>query len=259
MHADWLIPDWPAPAGVRALFTTRAGGVSQAPFDALNLGDHVGDNPQAVAANRAMLQQAMGAKPVFLSQVHGSHTVHVSDTTPDGIAADACVTSQSGLACTIMVADCLPVLLTNESGTLLAAAHAGWRGLLGQAGHGVLEEVVECFRIPVSVSSGNHAAKLIAWLGPCIGREAFEVGDEVRAAFVQHDPLASALFTPNRSGKWMADLQGLARQRLAALGVTDIYGNDGSRAWCTVSHPSRFFSYRRDGICGRMAVCIWRD
>lgn len=259
MHTDWLIPDWPAPAGVRALFTTRAGGVSPAPFDALNLGDHVGDNPQAVAANRAILQQAMGAQPVFLSQVHGTYTVSLSDTTPDGIAADACVTSQLGLACTIMVADCLPVLLSNESGTLIAAAHAGWRGLLGQAGHGVLEDVVECFKAPVTVSSGYIATKLIAWLGPCIGREAFEVGDEVRAAFVQHDPLASALFTSSRNGKWLADLQGLARLRLAAMGVTDIYGNDGSRSWCTVSHPSRFFSYRRDGICGRMAVCIWRD
>lgn len=259
MHSDWLIPDWPAPAGVQALCTTRAGGVSQAPYDALNLGDHVGDSAPAVAANRLILQQATGAKLVFLSQVHGVHSLSLSGTTPDGTRADACVSTQPGLACTIMVADCLPVLLTNESGTMVAAAHAGWRGLVGQGGKGVLESAVEQFRIPAAAPSASVAMKLIAWLGPCIGRQEFEVGEEVRAAFVMHDPGASALFTPSSSGKWLADLQGLARLRLAALGVTRIYGNDGSRPWCTVSQPSRFFSYRRDGISGRMAVCIWRN
>jgi YfiH family protein len=259
VHSDWLIPDWPAPAGVQALCTTRAGGVSQAPYDALNLGDHVGDSAQAVAANRHILQQATGAKLVFLSQVHGVHSVSLSGTTPDGTPADACVSTQPGLACTIMVADCLPVLFTNETGSMVAAAHAGWRGLLGQGGEGVLESVVGQFRAPALVPSASVAMKLIAWLGPCIGREKFEVGDEVRAAFVMHDPDASAFFTSGTRGKWLADLQGLARLRLAALGVTRIFGNDGSRAWCTVSQPSRFFSYRRDGTSGRMAVCIWRD
>ena len=257
--SDWLIPDWPAPAGVQALCTTRAGGVSQAPYDALNLGDHVGDSAQAVAANRLILQQATGAKHVFLSQVHGVHSVSLSGTTPDSTAGDACVSTQPGLACTIMVADCLPVLFTHEAGSMVAAAHAGWRGLVGQGGHGVLESVVDSFRAQATGPSAFVATELIAWLGPCIGREAFEVGDEVRAAFVQTDPGASALFTPVRCGKWLADLQGLARRRLAALGVTRIYGNDGSRPWCTVSQPSRFFSYRRDGTSGRMAVCIWRD
>lgn len=257
--SDWLTPDWPAPAGVKALCTTRAGGVSTGPYGALNLGDHVGDSTQAVAANRLILQQATGAKSVFLTQIHGTHTVNLSDTTPDGTAADACVTRQAGLACTIMVADCLPVLFTHESGALVAAAHAGWRGLVGQGGHGVLEDVVDGFRGQAPVPSAFVATELIAWLGPCIGREAFEVGDEVRAAFVQADPGASALFSAVRSGKWLADLQGLARRRLAALGVTRIYGNDGSHTWCTVSQPSRFFSYRRDGVSGRMAVCIWRS
>jgi YfiH family protein len=260
MHPpDWLIPDWPAPAGVRALCTTRAGGVSLAPYDALNLGDHVGDHPQHVAANRALLQQALGAQPVFLSQVHGTHTVWLTDTVADGTSADACITDQAGLACTIMVADCLPVLFTNAQGTLVAAAHAGWRGLVGQGGHGVLEDVCEHFRMLAPVSSAYDAIKIIAWLGPCIGRERFEVGDEVRTAFVGRDPAAAVLFTPGSTGKWLADLQGLARLRLAALGVNHIYGNDGSRSWCTVSNPSRFFSYRRDGVSGRMAVCIWRD
>lgn len=259
MHTDWLIPDWPAPAGVKALCTTRSGGVSTGPYGALNLGDHVGDSQQAVAANRLILQQATGAKHVFLSQVHGVHTVSLSVTTPDGTAADACVTRQAGLACTVMVADCLPVLLTHESGLLVAAAHAGWRGLVGQGGHGVLEAVVGSLRGRAPVSSAFSAGELMAWLGPCIGREAFEVGDEVRAAFVQADPGASALFTAVQGDKWVADLQGLARRRLAALGVTRIYGNDGSRHWCTVSQSSQFFSYRRDGVSGRMAVCVWRD
>lgn len=259
VNPDWLIPDWPAPVGVHALCTTRAGGVSPAPYDTLNLGDHVGDHPPHVAANRAVLQQAMGAKPVFLSQVHGTHTVQLSDTTANGTQADACITDQPGLACTIMVADCLPVLFTNTSGTLVAAAHAGWRGLAGQGGYGVLEEVFERFDALARVSTDGRATEVIAWLGPCIGREVFEVGGEVRAAFVAHDPAAQAMFTPGDGGKWLADLQGLARLRLAALGVTRLYGNDGSRRWCTVSQPSRFFSYRRDGVSGRMAVCIWRD
>lgn len=255
LHPDWLIPDWPAPVGVHALCTTRAGGVSQAPYDTLNLGDHVGDCPQAVAANRAVLRQAMGVKSVFLSQVHGTQTVCLSDAMADGTQADACITDQTGLACIIMVADCLPVLFTNASGTVVAAAHAGWRGLAD----GVLEEVCKRFNAPARMPSAQTATEIIAWLGPCIGREVFEVGAEVREVFVAHDPAAHALFTPGRGGKWLADLQGLARLRLVAAGLTQIYGNDGSRRWCTVSHPSRFFSYRRDGVSGRMAVCIWRD
>jgi YfiH family protein len=196
---------------------------------------------------------------VFLSQVHGTHVERLSAKTAHGTPADACITDQVGVACTIMVADCLPVLLCNEQGSLVAAAHAGWRGLAGPGGHGVLEQTLESFRALAPVNSAQAAPKIIAWLGPCIGPERFEVGNEVREAFVAHDPAARLMFTPQSHGKWLADLQGLARLRLGALGVTDIGGNDGSRPWCTVSNPSRFFSYRRDGVTGRMAACIWLD
>jgi len=258
-NPDWLQPQWPAPANVHAVCTTRAGGHSVAPYDTLNLGDHVGDAPLAVAANRAVLQEAMGAHPVFLSQVHGTHIEWLSDTTKDGTPADGCITAQAQLACTIMVADCLPVLLTNTQGSLVAAVHAGWRSLAGLNGQGVLENVIACFRAQAPVLPDDTAINVIAWLGPCIGPQAFEVGDDVRDAFKLQDPAAQALFTSRPNGKWLADLQGLARLRLAALGVTQIYGNDGSRDWCTVSQPSRFFSYRRDRVSGRLAACIWRD
>ncbi|MES2879458.1 MAG: peptidoglycan editing factor PgeF [Pseudomonadota bacterium] len=259
MNPDWLIPQWPAPANVHALCTTRAGGRSLAPYDSLNLGDHVGDAPGDVAANRAVLHQAMGVKPVFLSQVHGTHVERISGDTAHGTQADGCITDQPRLACTIMVADCLPVLFTNEQGTQVAAAHAGWRSLAGQVGNGILEAVLACFRALAPVDSAQAATKIIAWLGPCIGPQEFEVGDDVRDAFVLQDPAAQALFVPKSSGKWRANLQGLARLKLVAQGVTQIYGNDGSRDWCTVSNPSRFFSHRRDRVSGRLAACIWLD
>lgn len=230
-----------------------------APFDALNLGDHVGDALLDVDANRAILQQAIGAQPIFLSQVHGVHVEWLADTTPNGTQADACITDRSHLACTIMVADCLPVLLTNEQGSRVAAVHAGWRSLAGTDGQGVLENVLECFKAQGHVGDAQAATKIIAWLGPCIGSQAFEVGNDVHDAFVSQAVAAQALFLPTTRGKWLANLQGLARLRLAAAGVTQIYGNDGSSAWCTVSQPSRFFSYRRDRVTGRMAACIWRD
>lgn len=262
MNADWLIPDWPAPGHVRAVCTTRAGGHSKPPFDALNLGDHVGDQPQLVVANRAVLAQALGARPVFLSQVHGTQTLEVFDDSADGTTADACVTAQPGVACTVMVADCLPVLLTNTQGSLVAAAHAGWRGLVGEGGVGILESVLERFWALAHVERAQAATELIAWLGPCIGPQAFEVGDDVRQAFVAHDPAAQTLFSPaggteGTVGKWRANLPGLARQRLAALGVSQVFGNDGTAPWCTASNPSRFFSYRRDGVTGRLGACIW--
>jgi YfiH family protein len=259
VNPDWLVPQWPVPAHVHAVFTTRAGGQSVAPFDALNLGDHVGDHPLDVAFNRATLQQAMGVPPVFLAQVHGTQVASVTAETEQGTQADGCITAQPGVACTIMVADCLPVLFANEQGTLVAAAHAGWRGLLGVGGQGILEQVYSCFKALEPVDTAQAAIKIIAWMGPCIGPHAFEVGAEVRDAFAAQDPAALALFMPHAGGKWLADLPGLARLRLAALGVSQVYGNDGSRAWCTVSNPSRFFSYRRDGVSGRMAACIWRD
>ncbi len=161
------------------------------------------------------------------------------------------------MACTVMVADCLPVLFTNHAGSLIAAAHAGWRGLVGVDGQGVLEEVVELFRPLAPVPYAQGAIDVIAWLGPCIGPTAFEVGAEVREAFMANDAAADGLFVASSPGKWLANLPGLARQRLLSLGVRGIYGNDGSEAWCTVSQPSRFFSYRRDGVSGRFAACIW--
>jgi YfiH family protein len=246
---DWVVPDWPAPPNVRALCTTRAGGVSAAPYDSLNLGDHVGDDPVDVARNRAVFGQALQARPVFLRQVHGQQTIELSAATPDGAQADGCFTTVSGVACTIMVADCLPMLFTTDLGAAVGAAHAGWRSLAGQGGRGIAESVCERLGDPAGV---------MAWLGPCIGPEAFEVGAEVKAAFEAHDPRAASHFKPYREGKWLADLPGLARARLQALGITRIHGNDGSHDWCTVSNPSRFFSHRRDRVSGRLAASIWR-
>jgi YfiH family protein len=210
-----------------------------------------------VASNRVLLQQAMGAHPVFLSQVHGAQVVVLSGHTADGAQGDGCITDMTGVACAVMVADCLPVLLTNLQGRLVAAAHAGWRGLAGQGGQGILEAVLA--RCLAGVNGSQGAAETLAWLGPCIGPQSFEVGEEVREIFVASDPVAVTMFRPKSGGKWLADLPGLARLRLNALGVTRIYGNDGSLAWCTVSNPSRFFSHRRDGVSGRMAACIWLD
>ena len=258
LHPDWLIPQWPAPARVRAVCTTRAGGRSQPPYDSLNLGDHVGDDILAVGANRAVLHDAMAARPVFLSQVHGSGVVALDGHTAHGTQADACFTRERGVACTIMVADCLPVLFTDTQGSFVAAAHAGWRGLAGQGGSGVLESVFKHFRAEDADPHAPDTTKIIAWLGPCIGPEAFEVGPEVKAAFEAHDPRAAACFRPaSTAGKWLADLPALACQRLAALGISQVSGNDGSRTWCTLSNPSRFFSHRRDGVSGRMAACVW--
>jgi polyphenol oxidase len=263
--ADWLQPDWPAPAQVHALCTTRTGGYSAAPYDSLNLGTHVGDDLAMVQANRALLQQALGRRPVFLEQVHGTACVALTPDLPDGTQADACSlrAGQTGLACTIMVADCLPILLCDTAGSWVAAAHAGWRGLAGTQGQGVVEATLAEFyasKVPLAATEYAQAApEIIAWLGPCIGPEAFEVGDEVRAAFVAAQPQASVHFVPHGDGKWLASLCGLARQRLAAAGVSRVYGNDGSNAWCTVNQPSRFFSHRRDRVSGRFAACIWLD
>jgi YfiH family protein len=259
LHADCWIPQWPAPANVRALCTTRAGGVSQGPYASMNLGNHVADAPQAVAANRTLLGATMAARPVFLNQVHGTHMLDLAAESVDGQDADGAFTSQPGLACTVMVADCLPVLLCDTQGRAVAAVHAGWRGLAGevvQGGQGVLEVIFKRFSALALVEPAQAATELIAWLGPCIGPQAFEVGPEVRAAFVGHAAQAASCFTPLSGGKWLADLPGLARQRLRALGVTGVYGNDSTAPWCTVANPSRFFSYRRDGVSGRMAASI---
>ncbi len=257
MKSDWLLPDWPAPAGVQALCTTRSGGTSAPPFDAMNLGAHVGDRAQAVAANRALLQQAIQARPLFLSQVHGTAAAYLAGAQAPKTDADASLTDQPGLACTVMVADCLPVLLTNRRGSAVAAAHAGWRGLAGRHGRGVLESVLASLELLSDPDPGQRGSELMAWLGPCIGPRAFEVGDDVREVFVTQDPEAKSMFSPLGGAKWLADLPGLARRRLRALGVTQIYGNDGGDDWCTVGNPARYFSHRRDRVSGRMAACIW--
>lgn len=266
---DWLVPDWPAPPGVRAVFTTRAcppgTAPSARPWGDFNLGDHVGDSPEAVAAHRAALHRALGARPVFLRQVHGRQALALAPATPDGMEADAAFTGCRHLACTVMVADCLPVLLADAQGRAVAAAHAGWRGLAGVAGQGVLEQLVRQFnalrQTTAEGASNREAGGIIAWLGPCIGPAAFEVGAPVRTAFVASDAGAAACFAPAGAGKFLADLPALARRRLAALGIHQVWGNDGSARWCTVAQPARFHSYRRDqrvlGGSGRMAACVW--
>lgn len=243
MSAAWIRPDWPAPARVRALSTTRAGGVSAAPYDSLNLGVHVGDLPADVAANRAFLRAELPGEPCWMNQVHGTRVIDAAQ--PDGVPdADAVVSRSAGAVCVVMTADCLPVLLCDRAGLVVGAAHAGWRGLQG----GVVEATVAAMQVPPS--------DIIAWLGPAIGPTAFEVGDEVRAAFVADAAAASAAFQPSAApGKWLADIYLLARQRLQALGVNSISGGD----LCTVTDRERFFSYRRDGVTGRMASLIWLD
>ena len=262
--SSWLWPQASLPLGVRAVFTSRDGGVSRAPFDSFNLGDHVRDEPMDMAANRARLSGAIGARPVFLKQVHGTDVVLLEETTTDGAEADACVSDQPGLACTIMVADCLPVLFAHASGRVVAAAHAGWRGLAA----GVLERCFERYvqavqRFEPGASPADVAANTWSWLGPCIGPHAFEVGPEVKQAFVAQDPAAESCFeaAPGVASKFLADLSTLARRRLKGLGLHDPQGNDGSPRWCTVSQTSSFFSHRRDAVAlgstGRMAACIW--
>lgn len=243
MQDDFIRPDWPAPRNVHALSTTRSGGVSAGRYASLNLGEHVGDSPQAVAANRARLHRSLGhAMPRWLQQVHGVRVTRDGDITH--APADAAVTGRHDVACTIMTADCLPVIFCDRAGSRVGAAHAGWRGLAA----GVLEATVQAM--------DASADSLMAWLGPAIGPETYEVGDEVRHAFVRHTPQAAVAFRAGRSaGKWWCDLYMLARQRLEAAGVKDIYGG----GLCTFTDKERFFSFRRDGECGRMATLIWLE
>ncbi|MBF8767829.1 peptidoglycan editing factor PgeF [Pseudomonas putida] len=234
-----LTPDWPAPASVRACVTTRQGGVSLPPFDTFNLGDHVGDDPAAVAQNRLRLSGEFDIQPAWLKQVHG---LAVVDADPSRVVeADASWTDRPGIACTVMTADCLPVLFCDQAGTQVAAAHAGWRGLAG----GVLEATLDRLDVP--------PAQVLVWLGPAIGPQAFEVGLEVRDAFTAVHPEAARAFVDGeRPGKLMADIYALARIRLAARGVTAVYGG----GLCTVSEE-RFFSYRRTPQGGRFASLVW--
>lgn len=254
--AGWIRPHWPAPDRVQAVMTNREAGVSAAPWESMNLGDHVGDLPEHVQANRVHLTHLLGRRPVFLNQVHGVHSVKLSNASLDGSMADACWTQGTQVACTIMVADCLPVLLCDAKGQWVAAAHAGWRGLAGSQGQGVLETLFSDLS-----QAGCDVSDVMAWMGPCIGSDAFEVGAEVFAAFDDGSAATRSLFKLQDHGKFTADLAGLARLRLRALGVNNLYGNDGAPVWCTVSQPQLFFSHRRDsrvlGHSGRMAACIW--
>lgn len=236
---NWLTPDWPAPASVRACVTTREGGVSEAPFDSLNLGDHVDDRPESVAENRRRLTEHFAIQPAWLQQVHGIAVAHAD---PCVVAtADASWTATPGIACTAMTADCLPALFCNRAGTRVAAAHAGWRGLAA----GVLEATLDHL--------DTAAADVLVWLGPAIGPKAFEVGPEVREVFVNQLPEAASAFSPSHNaGKFMADIYLLARLRLAERGVTAVYGG----GFCTVTDP-RFFSYRRASRTGRFASLVW--
>jgi polyphenol oxidase len=252
--AAWLAPEWRI-AGVGALMTTRRGGVSSGPYAAMNVGIAVGDDPQAVATNRGRLAEATGAAPVFLRQVHGRRVARVAaDDAAAGATvheADAAVTTVPGVACIVQAADCLPVLLAAPDGRAVGAAHAGWRGLAA----GVVEATVDA----VCAAAGCAPADLSAWLGACIGPDAFEVGADVLAAFAvapqpdSGDASAAHRFRAKGGGKWLADLAGLTLDRLAAAGVSRVDGG----CWCTVSDPERFFSFRRDGTTGRMAAAIW--
>ncbi|WP_024871543.1 peptidoglycan editing factor PgeF [Tolumonas lignilytica] len=239
---DLIQPEWPAPANVQAFFTTRSGGVSQGIYQGLNLGIHVGDDPALVMQNRQLLAQqlALPAAPIWLDQVHGTEVLRAEAPVITPPQADAATTTQIGLPLTVMTADCLPVLFCDKSGTVVATAHAGWRGLCA----GVLEKTIQAMHVAPS--------DLLAWIGPAIGPSAFEVGDEVKAAFVAHDPHANAAFVA-KNDKWFADLFMLARQRISVAGVTAIYGGNQ----CTFSDAKRFYSYRRDGQTGRMAGLIW--
>jgi len=237
-----IVPQWPAPEGVGACSSTRIGGVSLPPYDSLNLGAHCGDNPEYVEENRTRLFAAGGlpSKPVWLEQVHGTAVLPLTGGQYLSKRADASYSATPGTVCAVMTADCLPVLFCNRAGTEVAAAHAGWRGLC----EGVLEETLACFH--------DKPENILAWLGPAIGPEAFEVGAEVREAFMAKAAEAVSAFRPVGE-KYFADIYLLARQRLASAGVTNIYGGDR----CTFSEKQQFFSYRRDKTTGRMASFVW--
>ena len=238
-------PDWVAPARVHAVATTRTGGDSRAPWASLNLGDHVGDDPASVLRNRELLRDALElpGEPAWLQQVHGTAVVDAAHA-GNRVAADASWTVSPGVVCAVLTADCLPVLFCNRAGTHVAAAHAGWRGLAA----GVLESTVGWL-----AAGGVRPESLLAWLGPAIGPARYEVGTEVRDAFLRADPVADCAFRPTRPGHWLLDLYAAARQRLRRAGVTAISGG----AYCTLAEPERFFSHRRDGVTGRQATLIW--
>lgn len=246
---EWIQPDWPAPANVRGFMTTRQGGVSQPPYDSLNPASHVGDDPLHVAENRSILRRHLPAEPLWLSQVHGDRVAEAG-LDAEGTEADASVARGPGRICAVLTADCLPVLFCDVAGTVVAAAHAGWRGLAG----GVLERTVEAMGVPPET--------IMAWLGAAIGPDSFEVGPEVREAFIEQHPLAATAFRPALPGtldeapkKWLCDIYALARIRLAYTGVVRVDGG----GLCTLHDAKRFYSYRREQKTGRMASLVWLE
>lgn len=239
--SDFLIPDWPAPANVHACVTTRAGGASTGPWQGLNLASHVGDDPAHVGLNRNWLRAQLPNEPVWLEQLHGIECL-VAESASGACIADASVSFEPWQVCTVLTADCLPVLFCTQDGHCVGAAHAGWRGLLA----GVLENTVRSMQAPPE--------QVMAWFGPAIGPQKFEVGNEVREVFLACDPAAAIAFAAC-GDKWLANIYALARLRLEAIGLNAIYGGD----LCTVSDAERFYSYRRDGATGRMASLIWRE
>jgi YfiH family protein len=235
-----IVPDWPVPPHVKSLMTTRDSGVSGVPWASFNLGDHVGDEPAHVAANRARLRLQVPSEPRWLKQVHSAKAVEAGAGVPE---ADASFTRQTGIVSVVLTADCLPVLFCDRAGSVVAAAHAGWRGLAG----GVLEATVAAMQVP--------PGEILAWMGAAIGPQAFEVGDEVRQTFVAQHPEAATAFIQHAPGKWLADIYQLARIRLNGIGVQAVYGG----GHCTYTETDSFFSYRRDGVTGRMASLIWLE
>jgi hypothetical protein len=241
---EWLEPEWPVPGRVRVVSTLRGGGSSAGPYASLNLAAHVGDDQECVNENRRRLREAAGmpGEPLWLEQVHGCGVV--AHTGQAGVPrADAAIATGPSRVCAVMTADCLPVVLADRAGTRVAVAHAGWRGLAG----GVVEATVSAM--------GRDPAELVAWLGPAIGQGAFEVGPEVRQAFVERTSAADAFFAANHRGRFEADLDGLARLVLGTAGVPAVFGG----GWCTATDPARFFSFRRDGVTGRMATLAWLE
>ena len=245
LQLDFIQPNWPAPANVKSLQTTRVGGISVGPYSSLNLGAHVGDNHVFVEHNRQLLAPYLPSSPVWINQVHGIGVINAasSSSLQD---ADASYSRLANIVCATMTADCLPVLLCDTKGTVVAAVHAGWRGLCD----GVIEAAVNEMGVP--------ASEVLVWLGPAIGPQTFEVGDDVRTQFVAVDPHASLAFKPH-SDKWLCDIYLLAKQRLQSIGVSQIYGATINIDFCTYSEVNRFYSFRRDNVTGRMASLIWLE
>lgn len=244
-NLSFIQPNWPAPAHVKALQTTRIGGVSMAPYASLNLGAHVGDDPIAVAKNRQLLSPYLPSEPVWVNQVHGVEVIDAAASTCLQ-NADASFTTKPNVVCVTMTADCLPVLLCDKKGTVVAAVHAGWRGLCD----GVIEAAIQKMQVPPT--------DILVWLGPAIGPNAFEVGDDVREQFMAKDAQAIMAFKP-LADKWLCNMYAIAKQRLLAVGVTKIYGAEVNAEFCTYTDTARFFSFRRDNVTGRMASLIWLE